>query len=130
MNHVASDTACAYSPGSTVARKIARGRQIDGGERVGQKRKGRNERKRETNWKSPRKRNELAGEGGQRRKRSGNNEEGESELKARKPCVGKRREDGEENGREKRSEKIIEDEKKRRARKERGAALSPMDSAK
>lgn len=61
MNHVASDTACAYSPGSTVARKIARGRQIDGGERVGQKGKGRNERKRETNWKSPEKRNELAG---------------------------------------------------------------------
>lgn len=33
MNHVASDTARAHSPGSTVARKIARGRQIDGGEK-------------------------------------------------------------------------------------------------
>ncbi|KYM75393.1 hypothetical protein ALC53_14089 [Atta colombica] len=31
MNHVASDIARAYSPGPTVARKIARGRQIDRG---------------------------------------------------------------------------------------------------
>lgn len=57
----------------------------------------------------PGERNELAGAC---RKRSGNNEEGESELKARKPCVGKRREDG------KRSEKIIENAKKGRRKKE------------
>lgn len=62
----------------------------------------------------PGERNELAGA---RRKRSGNNEEGESELKARKPCVGKRREHGKRMG-ERRSEKIIEDEKKRPGDKE------------
>jgi len=47
MNHVASDIAV-YSPWLVKSR----GRQIDGGERVEQKGKGRNERKRETNWKS------------------------------------------------------------------------------
>lgn len=62
----------------------------------------------------PGERNELAGAC---RKRSGNNEEGESELKARKPCVGKRREDGKRMG-EKRSEKIIENVKKGRRKKE------------
>lgn len=127
MNHVASDTARAHSPGSTVARKIARGRQIDGGEKGRAKGKRAKRAEKRDKLEKPGEKERVSG--GKRRKRSGNNEEGESELKARKPCVGKCREDGEENGREKRSEKIIEDEKKRRARKGRGAR-SPRDNAK
>lgn len=55
-----------------------------------------------------------------------NNEEGESELKARKPCVGKQSRGREENGREKRSEKIVEDEKKRGALSEGQREISAL----
>lgn len=60
----------------------------------------------------PGEKNELARA---RRKRSGNNEEGESELKARKPSESN--EGTGEKMSEKRSEKIIEDERKERKRK-------------
>ncbi|KYQ47859.1 hypothetical protein ALC60_13125 [Trachymyrmex zeteki] len=45
MNHVGSDTARAYSPGSTVARKIARGRQIDRSQKIIEDEKKRRTRK-------------------------------------------------------------------------------------
>lgn len=55
MNHVASaiPPRIARAQAWLVKLRARRGRQIDGGERVRQKGKGRNERKRETNWKSP-----------------------------------------------------------------------------
>lgn len=107
-----------------VVRKIARRRQIDGGERVGQKGKGRNERERETNWKSPGKGvsgGNVGSDRGTMRKESPSSKPGNRASESVERT-------GREWPREERSEKIIEDEKKRRARKEE--ALSPRDNAK
>lgn len=71
----------------------SRGRQIDGG-REGKRRRAKRAEKRDK-LEKPGEKNEVARA---RRKRSGNNEEGESELKARKPSESVERTG--ENGRE------------------------------